>query len=167
MLCPGGKMDTYLLYGIAGVLLLVSALKSREKTKKALKKGLKSFENILPQFLFVILLVGLLLAVLDPDAISRIIGEESGAFGVLAASVVGAITLIPGFVAFATASQLLSSGAGIVQIAVFVSTLMMVGIATLPMEIRCFGKKTALLRNAFAYVFSFLAAIIIGMAVKV
>lgn len=35
-----------------------------------------------------------------PEIISRIIGEETGWLGMLGVAVVGAITLIPGFVAF-------------------------------------------------------------------
>ncbi|HEY9061859.1 MAG TPA: hypothetical protein VIO64_15335 [Pseudobacteroides sp.] len=44
----------------------------------------------------------------------------------------GSITLIPCFVAFLLAAALLKSGAGFMQIAVFISTLMMVGIVTIP-----------------------------------
>jgi hypothetical protein len=43
-------------------------------------------------------------------------------------------------------------------VAVFVTSLIMVGFVTLPLEIRYFGKKAALLRNAL----SLIAAIIIG-----
>ena len=132
----------------------------------ALKKAWKAFENILPEFLVVILLVGFLLAVLNPEAISRIIGSKSGWFGVVLAGIIGSITLIPGFVAFPTAAILLDNGAGYMQIAAFISTLMMVGIITLPVEIKYFGKKTAVLRNTFAFFFSFIVAFIIGMVVK-
>lgn len=47
-------MFTYLLYGVAAVGLTVSFIKSKKKTKMALKKAWKSFENILPQFLTVL-----------------------------------------------------------------------------------------------------------------
>ncbi|EDK33756.1 hypothetical protein [Clostridium kluyveri] len=65
-----------------------------------LKKAWKSFENILPQFLGVIILVGILLSILDTQFISKIIVGESGWFGVIISAVIGSITLIPGFVAF-------------------------------------------------------------------
>jgi hypothetical protein len=79
------------------------------------------------------------------------------------ASLIGSITLIPGFIAFPLASALLKNGAGFMQIAVFISTLMMVGIVTLPLEIKTFGKKAALTRNFLAYVFSFGVALVIGV----
>jgi uncharacterized membrane protein YraQ (UPF0718 family) len=78
---------------------------------------------------------------------------------------VGSITLIPPFVAFPTASMLLAGGAGYMQIGAFVSTLMMVGIITIPVEIKYFGKKMTILRNVFAFIFSFAVAVIIGLVV--
>lgn len=158
-------MDTYILYGISIIFLGISFFKDKKKTKIALKKAWKAFENILPEFLVVILLVGVLLAVLNTELISKIIGSESGWFGVIIAAVIGAITLIPGFVAFPTAALLLQGGAGYMQIGAFISTLMMVGIITLPVEIRYFGKRLTVLRNLLAFLFSFLVAAIIGLVV--
>lgn len=59
-------MDSYIFYGLAIVLLILSFVKDKKKTKMALKKAWKAFENILPEFLVVILLVGFLLAILNP-----------------------------------------------------------------------------------------------------
>ena len=131
----------------------------------ALKKAWKSFENILPELLVIMLLIGVLLAVVDHELISSLLGESSGWFGVILASIIGAITLIPGFVAFPTAALLLKGGAGYMQIAAFVSTLMMVGIVTLPVEVKYFGKKVSYTRNVLAFMFSFIVAIVVGMAV--
>lgn len=158
-------MDPYILYGVTLVLLWVSFMKDKNKTKMSLKKGWKSFENILPEFLVVILFVGTLLAVLDPAMISKLIGGDSGWIGVILASLVGSITLIPGFVAFPTAALLLQAGAGYMQIAAFISTLMMVGVATMPVEIKYFGKKMTLMRNLMAFIFSLFVAYVIGKVV--
>ncbi|WP_088225186.1 permease [Desulfosporosinus sp. FKB] len=155
-------MFTYFLYLVAGAFLVISYLKDPKKTKTALKKAWKSFENILPEFLGVLMLVGILLAVLNPEVISKVIGKESGWFGVIISALVGAITLIPGFVAFPTAALMLHEGAGYMQIGAFVSTLMMVGIITMPVEIKYFGKKLTILRNTLAFLFSFFVAFIIG-----
>jgi len=159
-------MENYIfngaIYLIAIIFLIISFIKSRQKTKNALIKAWKSFKNILPLLLGVILLIGLMLSILDTKLISRIIGKESGALGVLLASVVGSITLIPGFIAFPTAALLLAGGAGYIQIAAFVQTLMMVGIVTLPMEIKYFNKKVAILRNVISLVLSIGVAYSIG-----
>ena len=158
-------LDSYLLYGITIVFLILSFFKDRKKTLMALKKGWKAFDNILPQFLVVILFVGVMLAVLDPQTISRLIGKNSGWVGVILAATVGSITLIPGFVAFPTAALILRAGAGYMQIAAFISTLMMVGVATMPVEIKYFGKKMTLMRNLMAFIFSLFVAYVIGKVV--
>lgn len=158
-------MDSYIFYCLAIILLILSFIRDKKKTRMALKKAWKSFENIMPEFLVVILLVGVLLAVLNPETISKIIGSDSGWFGVILAAIIGSITLIPGFVAFPTAAVLLENGAGYMQIAAFVSTLMMVGIITIPVEIKYFGKRISLIRNVLAFIFSFIVAYIIGLVV--
>lgn len=150
------------LYVVTGVLLLLSFFKDRKKTRKALKKAWKSFENILPQFLGVIVVVGIILSIFNAEVISQIIGAESGWLGVVFSAVVGSITLIPGFVAFPTAALVLENGAGYMQIAAFVSTLMMVGVITFPVEVQYFGKRLTIIRNIFAFIFSFFVAFIIG-----
>lgn len=151
-----------LMYSMAVILLLLSFLKDKKKTKLALRKSFKAFENILPEFLVVILLVGMMLAFLEPETISSFIGEKSGYLGVLLTAILGAITLIPGFVAFPMAALLLQNGAGYMQIGAFISTLMMVGVITIPVEIRYFGKKLTFYRNGLAFLFSFLVALVIG-----
>lgn len=158
-------MNTYILYGVTLLLLVISLLKDKKKTLMSLKKAWKAFENILPQFLVVLLLVGVLLAVLNTDVISKVIGKDSGWLGVVLSAVVGAITLIPGFVAFPMAAMLLQGGAGYMQIGAFVSTLMMVGVVTMPVEIKYFGKKLTFLRNVLAFAFSFAVALVIGLVV--
>lgn len=94
--------------------------------------------------LSILLLIGLILTLLDERTISMLLGADSGIMGMIIAAVIGCVTLIPGFVAFPLAASLLAAGAGYAQIAIFVSTLMMVGIATLPLEIKYFGKHAAI-----------------------
>ncbi len=154
------------IYIVTAVALGISFFKSKEKTIQALKKAWKSFENILPQFLSILLIIGFVLSVLNANQISQLIGKESGWIGVFIASIIGSITLIPGFIAFPLASALLKNGAGYMQIGAFISTLMMVGVVTIPLEIKFFGKKAAILRNSLAFVFSLFVALMLGVLLK-
>lgn len=153
---------TITFYVMAASGIALSFFKSREKTKLALKKAWMSFENILPQFLAILIIIGVMLAVLTPEQISSLLGSESGWVGVLIAAAIGSITLIPAFVAFPLAAALLHNGAGYMQIAAFVSTLMMVGIVTMPIEKQYFGKKATITRNLLAFLFSLAVALIMG-----
>ena len=159
-------MFTYILYALAITGLAISFFKDKQKTKAALMKAWKSFENILPQILTIFLVIGFALAIFPPETIRKLLGSESGFLGILAAALIGSVTLMPGFVAFPLAAALLKSGAGYMQIAAFVSTLMMVGIITLPMEVKTFGRRAAIVRNVSALGFSLVAAVVIGVVLK-
>ncbi|WP_168203444.1 permease [Oceanispirochaeta crateris] len=160
-------MNTIIIYVITVVAILISLIKDSNKTVKALKKAIMSLEKILPQFLTVIFLVALAIAFLDQEKITQLLGDNSGIWGILAASIVGSITLIPGFVAFPAAAELLENGAAFAPIAAFVSSLMMVGIVTLPLEISYFGKKISIIRNSTAFVFSIIAAFFVSWMVSI
>lgn len=157
------NLFTYSLYGVTAVLLAISYVKDRNKTMLSLKRAWKMFLNVLPQFISILFLAGLLLAAVSPETIQYVIGAQSGFRGMLTAALLGAVTLVPVLVAFPVAARLLQNGAGVTQTAVFISTLTMVGFVTLPMEIKYLGKKAAVLRNALAFLFSFAAAFLIGV----
>lgn len=159
-------LNVILLYALALGALVISASKDRNKTKRAVLKGLKALNNILPLFITVLVIFSIVLSLFDEALMSRILGEDSGIFGTVGAALVGSITLIPGFIAFPVASELLRNGAGIIPVATFISTLMMVGVVTFPMEIKYLGKQAALIRNSLAFGFSFPAALFVSWVVN-
>ena len=156
-------MQNIVFYSLALVLTLLSFLKDKGKTKQAFIKAWKSFENILPQILSIFLVIGFALAIFPPETIRKLLGAESGFIGILVAALIGSVTLMPGFVAFPLAAALLKSGAGYMQLAAFVSTLMMVGIITIPIERKTFGLKATITRNVSAFAFSFVVAVVMGV----
>ena len=151
------------LYAVTMVLLGVSFCRDRRKTMRALKKAWNMFIHVLPQFIAILLLVGLMLTAVMPETIRRVIGAQSGFPGMVFAALLGAIALVPVLVAFPVAAGLLQSGAGAAQIAVFISTLTMVGIVTLPLEIKYLVRKAAVLRNMLSFLFAFGSAFVVGM----
>ncbi|NLY73467.1 MAG: permease, partial [Tissierellia bacterium] len=86
-------------------------------------------------------------------------------YGTIAGALVGSITLIPAFVAFPMAAILLENGAGYMQLSAFVSTLTMVGLITVPLEVKFFGRKFTLIRNLMAFLLAFVVAFVIGKVV--
>jgi uncharacterized membrane protein YraQ (UPF0718 family) len=146
------------IYTFLGVCLIASIIKSKEKSKKAFKVAGKALLKTAPSLLTVLGIVGLTLGILTPETISNMVGVEAGFTATIVAAVLGAITLIPSLVAFPLAGSLLRSGATVMTISAFITTLVMVGIVTAPMEIKILGKKFTLLRNGLG----FLAALIIA-----
>jgi len=157
---------TLLLYILAAGFFAWSYLRDRKKTQLALQKALKSFLGIMPDFAAVLALVGIMMTYLSPALVARFIGPASGLVGMLITALVGAITLIPGFVAFPLAASLLARGAGISQIAVFISTLMMVGVVTAPLEAKYFGRRETILRNSLGFLYSFVVAALMGVILR-
>ncbi|WP_144556137.1 hypothetical protein [Bacillus sp. X1(2014)] len=154
-----------ILYAVAIILLSISFIKDRNKTRDALLKSWKSFRNIIPDMLLIMLFVGVSLSILTPSLISSIIGEKSGLTGIVYSTLIGSIALVPSFVVFPLGHTLVQSGAGLPQVAVLMSTLMSVGITTLPMEQKIFGRSFAYSRNVSAVVMSLLFSYIIWMVI--
>ena len=142
--------------------LILAFTKDRAKTKQSLKVAVKSFFRILPPVLIIIIFIGLLLGFVPPSEISKVIGEQSGLGGVLLIALLGAILHIQAFISFPLAGSLLKSGASISAVAAFITTLTMVGTATLPLEIKELGKKIALLRNGISFIIAIVIALIMG-----
>jgi uncharacterized membrane protein YraQ (UPF0718 family) len=140
------------------VLALISFLLDRKKTMMGLNKGWKMFQNIAIPFLNILILISLVLYLVPPSLIVKYLGPGAGWGGQMIAALVGSITLIPGFISYPIASVLVNEGASYAIVATFMTALMMVGVVTLPLEIRYFGRQVAILRN----VLNFITAIAIG-----
>jgi uncharacterized membrane protein YraQ (UPF0718 family) len=152
-----------LLLIITGISTFISLLFNRRKTFLGIKKGLKMFIGILPMFINVLILVSIFLFFVPPEVLVKWLGKNSGWFGIFISAVLGSISLIPGFIAYPLCSILIKNGVSYKIVAIFITTLMMVGILTLPIEVKYFGMKVSVLRN----VLSFFGAIIIGLIIGV
>lgn len=142
--------------------IILALIKDKRKTGRAFIIGLKSLVRILPTVLVIIVLIGLLLGLVPASKISEIVGEQAGFGGVLLIALAGSILHIPSLISFPLAASLLDSGASITAIAVFITTLTMIGTVTLPLEIKVLGKKMALLRNGLSFIIAIIIALIIG-----
>ena len=140
--------------------LALAVRRDRGKARQALRVSLKSFLGILPSLIVIVVAISLMMAFVRPDDISRYIGEQAGFAGTLAIGAVGAVLFIPAIIAFPLAASLLANGASVQAVAAFITTLTMIGVVTLPLEIKEFGRRMAILRN----VFSAAAALAIALA---
>jgi uncharacterized membrane protein YraQ (UPF0718 family) len=155
-------ITTIIINVIAASGLILAFIKNRKKTIQSLKIAGKSFLKILPMMLIIIVAVGLLLGFIPPNQIATFVGEQSGISGVLLIGAIGAILFIPALISFPLAASLLESGASVAAAAAFITTLTMIGIITLPLEIKELGKKIALLRNGLSLVIAIIIALIMG-----
>lgn len=144
--------------------LLVSFIADRRRTLSGLKRGGRMFLNVMPTLLTVMVLMAMGLYLIPAPLIARVLGEQGGALGFLLAASIGSIVLLPGFIAYPLCSTFMKQGASVSVIAVFVTTLMMVGVLTLPMESKFFGLKAALIRNGLSLLGALVVAILMGLS---
>jgi len=143
---------------LTAVLTLISFIADRKKTFKGIKKGIMMFIKILPTLLSVIILVSIVLYFVSDEFIIEYLGKDAGFGAYVSAALIGSVSIMPGFIAYPLAGILVKGGVGMSVIAVFITTLKMVGILTIPIEVKFFGLKTTLIRNGL----SFIGAIIVG-----
>ena len=148
---------------ITGAIVAVSALVNRQKTWKGLQKGVNMLLKLLPSFLSIIILVSVFLGLIPQETLVHYLGKDAGISGLAIAAMLGSIALIPGFISYPLGAMLLRNGVSYSVIAVFMTTLMMVGILTLPIEIKYFGVKVSLLRNALSFLGALLIGVIMGI----
>jgi uncharacterized membrane protein YraQ (UPF0718 family) len=143
---------------IALLAIIVSLIADRRKTWTGIKKGSVMFVKIFPAIVSVLVLVSIILYLLPNELIVNYLGEDAGFTSYVFAALAGSIALIPGFIAYPLSGILLKTGVSYPVIAVFITTLMMVGILTFPIEIKYFGVRVSLIRNTLY----FFGALIIG-----
>ena len=140
------------------ILTIVSFVFDKKKTLKGVKKGIMMFLKILPTLITVIILVSVVLYFVSDKVLMEYLGEDAGLWAYTSAAIIGSVSIIPGFIAYPLASILLKAGVSLSVLSVFITTLKMVGILTIPIEAKFFGYKTAVIRNSL----SFVGAIVVG-----
>jgi len=155
-----------ILYIVTLIALLASFVTSRQRTLAALKMAAKRLVAILPAFLTMLMAFSIVMSVLPDRLISQLVGGESGWRGVAIASLVGSVTLMPGFVAFPLCAALLGRGVSYMVLSAFTTTLMNVGVLTYPIERRYLGRNVTLVRNAINFAIALVVALAMGFAFR-
>ncbi|PMP82125.1 MAG: permease [Caldisericum exile] len=149
----------YIYLAAAAALMLLSYFKDKNKTKKALITTGKIALNVLPVLFFIFILMGVIQLFVTKELVAKLLGTESGIWGILIGEIVGAVALIEPAAVFPFSCSLIAKGATYGVIYAFVSTAVLIGIATLPAEITFMGKKFTVVRNILSFVLIFLIAL--------
>jgi len=151
-----------ILMAIVVAAVFISAIMDRRKTLNGLRKGLRQFIQILPALLGTLAAVSLFMAAFTPDQIQRVLGA-GGPVSFISALLIGSVALLPGFIAYPLAGILRQLGATNSVLAAFITTLMMVGVLTLPLEARFLGWRIAVARNILAFFGAVVVAVIMSV----
>ena len=147
------------------IFLVISLIKDKEKTKTALKMAFGMGKGMLVSILSIIFLIGLVLTIFPPQEIAVYVAKQDVLLSTIIAAALGAVTLIPAFIAFPLVGTLVNAGVGIVPSVAFLTTLTMVGVVTMPLEKEQFGAKFTLIRNLLSFVFAIVIALVMGAVV--
>lgn len=156
-------MEAIVLISVAVVALGASLIADRRKTGRALAIAGKRMVALLPSFLTMLALVSVVLALIPEHIIVEYLGGRRVLPATLLASVIGSVTLMPGFVAFPLSGILLSKGVAYMTLSAFTTTLMMVGVLTYPIEKQYFGTKVTIIRNALSFAAALVVAFVTGL----
>lgn len=154
-------MDVGSIYLIvASGLLILSAFKDIEKTKKALKATGKVALTVLPVLFMIFILMGIIEALVSKEIIAQWLGSGSSVLSIVIGEIVGCVALIQPAAVFPFAGFLYKSGANYGTVVGFVMTAILIGITTLPLEMKLFGKRFTIVRNILTFVIVFIIGII-------
>jgi uncharacterized membrane protein YraQ (UPF0718 family) len=153
----------YHLYIIVAVAVIVSFAADRQKTFKAFRIAGKRLVKILPAMLVMLVLVSFLPVQNSETLLVKYLGNHNTGASVVLASLIGSITMLPGFIAFPLCGILREQGVPYMVLSAFTTTLMMVGIVTYPVEKAYLGHKVTILRNVISFGIALVVALITGL----
>ena len=151
------------LYYLTAFALLVSFLSDYKKTIKALKIAYNKGKKIFPALITMLIIVSVILYLIPDHVISAYLGNNNKYIGVMLASLLGSITLMPGIIVYPLCGILLEKGVAYMVLSAFTTTLMMVGVITYPIEKEYFGVKVTLIRNVISFAIAIIIAIVTGI----
>ena len=153
----------YILYSVTAICLFMSFIKSRDKTKKAFIKAFRKFEKMIPPFLVMIIAVSIVLYFLSDKVILNLLDNSNKSISVILASLIGSITMMPGFITYPLCGLLLEKGVSYTVLSAFTTTLMMVGVVTYPIEKEYLGTKVTVIRNLIGLATALIVAAFTGI----
>lgn len=154
---------TIVLWVVTLAWFFFSLKKDKKKTISSVKSSGGMMKGMAGQIVAILFLIGMILTFIPPDTISKFIGESSLLVSSVVSAAVGSITLIPAFVAFPLVGSLIDSGANIVPMVAFLTTLTMVGVVTIPLERKEFGTKFTVARNVLSFGFAIIISMVMGV----
>lgn len=154
---------TKILWIITIVGFIISLIKDKDKTLGSMKMAKGMMSGMAGEIIGILFLIGLILTFFPPQSINTIIAKYNIIVSTIISAAVGAITLIPAFVAFPLVGSLVDAGISIIPAVAFLTTLTMVGLVTFPLEKEEFGVKFAVTRNVLSFIFAIVISLVMGV----
>lgn len=128
---------------------------SKNRVKQSLKKSLKTFINILPIIIGMLLLTSLLVK-LVPQHVSADLFGQHDFINVLLGASLGSVAMGHPLVSYILGGELLAGGISLLAVTALIISWVTVGIVQLPAEAILLGGRFALYRNLLNFTFALL-----------
>ncbi len=129
------------------------------RVKESFIKTLKSFKQILPMILGVIMLVALFITAV-PKSFYNIIFTGNKIIDPLLGATLGSIAIGQPITSYIIGGELLNHGVSLIAVIAFILAWVSVGTIQLPAESMIFGKKFAIIRNFMSFISALIIAIL-------
>ena len=144
-------ITTYVLGGIAVILLIFAVRQGREIALHGLQVALSTFWRDFPLLVIGFVIAGLAHVLIPKDIIANWLGNQAGVRGVLVGCIAGGIMPGSPYAVFPIVASLYKSGASLGAMVGFISAWALWSLSRLPVEIALIGPKEALLRYAITF----------------
>lgn len=135
--------------------------KHRSKFKGSYIKGFKNLLRNSIRILSIFVVIGILQSFLSKEMVGEFLMTFSGIKGILIGTLIGAIMMGPVISGYPICRYLLDHGGSYGLVSSFLFSWVMVGLISIPLELRSFGSKFTLLRNTLALLSAMILALII------
>ncbi|RKX71003.1 hypothetical protein DRP53_02975 [candidate division WOR-3 bacterium] len=127
--------------------------------KRALSKTVRQILSFLPMLFGVVFLIGLFQALL-PRSVYIAVFRKQPVIDSILGSLLGSILAGNPVTSYVLGGEFLRQGVSLVAVTAFLVAWVTVGVVQLPVEAMYLGRRFALLRNLFGFLFSILVAIV-------
>ena len=136
-----------------------------KNVKKIFISSIKPLYNSLPVITGVVLLVGLVNALI-PESFYRTIFSKNVLLDTVVGSSIGSVMAGNPVTGYVLGGELLEQGVSLVAVTAFLVAWVTVGLVQLTAESIMLGKKFAILRNVFSFLFSIIVAVLTVYIIK-
>lgn len=131
-------------------------MQKRFTIKQSANQSAKNLLNALPIILTILLLISLLSQILTKGFYQKIF---TGSFiDTFIGSFIGSISIGAPIISYIIGGEILNQGVSLIAVTAFIVSWVSVGVLTFPFEAKYLGKKFALVRNIFSFIFSIIVA---------
>ena len=135
-----------------------------KKLSKAIRDSKKQMINLIPIFIGIIFLIGLIDKLIPTTAYASIFTKNPFFDSIIGASL-GSLLAGSPIISYILGGELIGQGISLVAVTSFMIAWVTVGVIQFPTESAVLGKRFAFARNLLSFIFSIISAIIIVFVV--